>query len=303
MLATVPATAESAARETKKPRISPSTVPRAPIARPSARNAAKITARPAPIARSVAISGRRRSTAIETALEIRKIPTSSVSEPSAFRLKRKARTMRSAVSAARPGESSDRPRGRRRAISRRAVSRATPGRRTTSTRSTRPALPSRSCAVKTSVRTRSPPAAPATPESSTIPPIRTRRRFPPATSSRREPGARPRREASRSDTKIAPRAASAARAPASAGAISRTSRTAPSPPQSIPRIWTISRGEPSRTAGPVTAGASEPSFQTKARDASVSSGTPAGPLTTKSLFPESRAAALSNEAVTLRLAW
>ena len=82
----------------------------------------RCTPRPAPSARSVAISGRRRSTAIETALKIRKIPTSSVSEPSAFRLKRKARTMRSDVSAALPGESSERPRGRRRAISRRAVS-------------------------------------------------------------------------------------------------------------------------------------------------------------------------------------
>ena len=68
-----------------------------PIARPSARKAAKIAAREAPSARRVAISGRRRSTAIDTALAIRKTPTSSVSEPSAFRLKRKARTIRSAV--------------------------------------------------------------------------------------------------------------------------------------------------------------------------------------------------------------
>ena len=82
---------------------------RSPTASPSARKAAKIAAREVPSARSVAISGRRRSTAIETALAIRKIPTSSVSEPRAFRLKRKARTIRSAVSAARPGRSSESP--------------------------------------------------------------------------------------------------------------------------------------------------------------------------------------------------
>ena len=279
-------------------------VPAMPIASPSARKAEKIAEREVPRARSVAISGRRRSTAIDTALAIRKIPTSSVSEPSAFRFRRNARTIRSAVCAARPGGSSARPRGRRRAISRPASDRDTPGSSTMSTRSTRPFLPSRSWAVKMSVTRMSPPEARARPESSRIPLIRARWRMPPATRASSDPGTRRWRSAKGTETNTPPvRERSSARAAGPAGSTSLTSRTAPSPPQSIPRTCATSRLPSSRIADPVTAGANDPIGQRKERAASSPTGIPAAPVTTKSLLPATAAAASWNEAVTLRLAW
>ena len=131
----VPETARRAARAASHPPASPRRVPARPIARPSAAKAAKTAPREAPRARSVAISGRRRTTEIETALAIRKNPTRIVSDPSAFRLNRKARTIRSAVAAERVGGSIARPGGRREASCIRTASLETSRSRTTSTRS------------------------------------------------------------------------------------------------------------------------------------------------------------------------
>ena len=94
-----------------------------------------------------------------------------------------------------------------------------------------------------------------------------------------------------------------ARAVGPAGATSRTSRTALSPPQSMPKTCATSRLPSSRTADPVTAGAKDPIGQRKESAASRSIGMPAVPVTTKSLRPETAEAASRKEAVTLRLAW
>ena len=58
----------------------------------------------------------------------------------------------------------------------------------------------------------------------------------------------------------------------------------------------------STTAVPVTAGAKEPCPQRNESLSSAATGTPATPVTTKSLLPESVAAASRKDSVTLRLA-
>src|SRR6266540_3550668 len=221
MLETVPDTTRRAIRARTRPPISPRSVPAAPTARPSTAKAVKIEARDVPSDRSVAISGRRRRTEIETAFATRNIPTRSVSEPSAFRLKRNALAIRPAASATRPAGSTERPAGNRRAISLRAASAETPGSRTTSTRSTKPVFPRSRPAVKRSVTRTSPPAARASPESSSRPPTTTRVRTPPATSGTGDPIRKPWRDAKETGSKTVPEVRSFARSAPAVGAVVR----------------------------------------------------------------------------------
>ena len=221
-----------AARARKTPPASPRSVPRMPMERPSATKTAKIDDREAPSARSVAISGRRRRTEIETALAMRNMATRSVSEASALRLKRKARTIRSAVAAERPGDWSVRPAGRTARTLAAIASRGCPASSAMSTRSTEPSFPRSRCAVKRSVTSRSPPAARATPVNSRSAATLTTRRTPPATIRRLFPAVSPCRRANSSGTKTA---SGARRVERRASPMTFISRTALSPPGSTPR--------------------------------------------------------------------
>src|SRR6202162_3915058 len=305
---TVPATVFNAARARKTPPASPRRVPARPMPRPSATKTPKIDAREAPSARSVAISGRRRRTEIETALAIRNAATSSVSEASAFRLKRKARTIRSAVAAERPGDCRVSPAGRLDRIFAAIASRGSPGSSTMSTRSSKPSFPRSLWAVKMSVTRRSPPAARATPVNSRSAATVTARRTPPATIRSVLPASRRWRKAKLSGTKTELGARRLARrAPPAKGPkgpqglplqVRLISRTAPPPPRPCP----LSGERPPTSAAPVTAGAKEPWPHRKESRSRAATGTPATPVTTKSLRPESEAAASRNDAVTLPLA-
>ncbi len=209
--------------------------------------------------------------------------------------------MRSAVAAERPGGSRERPGARRARISRRAADRETPGSSTMSTRSTVPGRPRRRCAVSRSVTKRSPPAARATPESSRRPATSSRLRTPPARIATGLPGRSRCRAAKVSGRKTAS-PAGRRRRERDAGSTTRRSRTDASPGRSTPRSSAISPDPSSITAKPVTAGAREPIRQTKASRSSAATGTPATPVTTKSLRPDSEDAASRKDSVTLALA-
>src|SRR5204863_7331273 len=62
-------------------------------------------------------------------------------------------------------------------------------------------------------------------------------------------------------------------------------------------------GASSRTAGPVTRGANEPTFQRNFRRSIASTGTPRAPTTVRSLLPATARADSRNDSMTLRLAW